>query len=275
MKKTKNYKLLAADLDGTLLTNDKNIGERTLTSLRKAIEGGMIFAIATGRAWPGVRRYAVQIPVNGPVITIDGSMIVDPVSEKILYSQPLEYEDAVRLLNMGVERSVTQVIWCRNRLYGTILNDRMEDYSKRFAGGMEVLKAEYFEQLAKDGISKVLWYDTPDNVTGWVEQLRAASFESLTACTSEPYFVEIFNAKVSKAKALEQISSMYNIQPDEMIAVGDGGNDVPMLHYAGLGIAMGNASDTVKKEADAVTSDNSHDAIADVLSEYVFGGING
>lgn len=270
-----DYRLMAVDLDGTLLTDDKTISGGTLKAVRRAIDAGLTFVVATGRAWPGVKKYAEQIPLKGPVITIDGSMIVDSVTEDILYTQPLEYNDAMLLLKMGRERNVTQVIWCRNRLYGTLINDRMQDYSARFGGGAAVNKAEDFEKLARDGISKVLWYDEPVRVNEWVGQLRATDFESLTACTSEPFFVEIFNAKVSKAKALEKLSQMYGISPKEMIAVGDGGNDVPMLKYAGLGVAMGNAADSVKREADEVAPDNGSDAIAVLLNKYFPGGQNG
>ena len=269
------YKLMAVDLDGTLLTDDKRIDAPTAEAVGQALERGFHFAVATGRAWPGVRRYAKEIHLTDPVVTMNGAMIVNPVTEEILYSQPISHDDALRLLNMGYERGVTQVIWCRNRLYGTLINDRMRDYSTRFGGGSEILPADDFEKLASDGISKVLWCDEPEKVNEYVRMLNSSTFESLSACTSEPYFAEIFNAKVSKADSLRILCSMLGISTDEMIAVGDGCNDIPMIRLAGLGVAMGNASQTVKDEASEIALTNGQNAIGVLLQKYVIGGQNG
>lgn len=270
-----NYKFMAADLDGTLLTDDKRIDEYTAEAITSAMNRGFHFTVATGRAWPGARRYAQELSLTDPVITINGSMIVDPVTEKILYSQPILPHDLLSLLQMGIERDVTQVIWCRNRLYGTRINDRMLDYSTRFGGGTKILPADNLEQLAADGVSKVLWYDEPNKIIEYVGMLNSHSFESLCACTSEPYFAEIFNAKVSKANALKELGAMLGIGTDEMIAVGDGENDISMIRLAGLGVAMGNASEKVKREADEVALLNSRNAIGRLLQKYVIGGQNG
>lgn len=264
------YKLLATDMDGTLLTNAKTLTDGTIDAIKRAMAAGVKIVFASGRAWPGIEKYAKEAGINGPVITIDGTMIIDAVSGEILYDQPFEYNDVIRLLQMGHERNVTQVIWSKNKLYGTKLNELMQDYSHRYAMDMKVIKADDFEVLSRTGISKILWYEKPETVNKYVAELHSSGFESLTACTSEPYFAELFNAKASKAKALERVGKMFGIAPEEMIAVGDGENDIPMLKYAGLGVAMGNAAEKIKSEADEVTDDNEHDGVAKVIKKYFF-----
>ena len=125
------------------------------------------------------------------------------------------------------------------------------------------------EALLDQGITKILWYDEVENVNQWQVELDEVEFGSVTYCTSQPIFLEFFNKMVSKAIAMEKIGEIYGIRREEMIAAGDGYNDLAMIEYAGLGVAMDNAVDDVKAAAQYITASNEEDGIAKVIEEFI------
>ena len=262
------YGMIAIDLDGTLLRNDKTISDRNLQVLRKANECGLHAVITTGRAWPGAKRFAAQLGLDNPVITSNGAMIVNPVTEEPIRNTILCPKDACTILDMGRKRLTSQIIWSNNILYGLPVDERLHDYGRRY-GCMTPMPAPDREVLLRQGISKILWYDERETVNGWKQEVLATEFESVTVCTSEPCFLEFFNKKVSKAKAIETVGAMFGLTLSQIAAVGDAGNDIPMLRAAGLGVAMGNADEEVLAIADAVTGDNEHDGVADLVERLL------
>ena len=128
---------------------------------------------------------------------------------------------------------------------------------------------ESLEALAEQGVTKVLWYGTKEEIPAFWEEMEKVPFENVHATPSQPMFLEFFHGEVSKAAALERLGALLNIQREEMIAMGDGANDLELLAYAGLGVAMGNASPLVKKQADAVTVTNDEDGVAEVIEKYL------
>ncbi len=261
------YKLIAADMDGTLLNNAGEITPRTVERIHQAMEAGVLFSISTGRPIQGVTKYDRVLNLNAPVITYNGAMIVEPRSGRILFEQGLLREDARRILELGNRRRTTMCIWSANRLYGNVLDDRIHDYKK--LSGVEPLLVEDYEKLLDQGITKILWYDDREKLVQWQQELRQEAFESVTYCTSKPVFLEFFNSRVSKARAMEFIGELCHISRQEMIAIGDGLNDLAMIEYAGLGVAMDNAHPTVKAAAGYVTASNEDDGVAQALEALV------
>ena len=118
--------------------------------------------------------------------------------------------------------------------------------------------------------TKILWIDTEEKIKKIQEELPGDAFSQVTFCTSQTTYLEFFNSQVSKAKAMERLGQLFNIRQEEMIAVGDGLNDLPMIEYAGLGVAMENAPDGVKESADYITArTNNEDGVAEVLEKFV------
>lgn len=266
-----SYKLIALDMDGTLLNSRGVVTEKTRLALRRAMEQGVQVTISTGRSFHGAAKTARELGITCPVMVYNGGMLVDPVTEEILYSKEMLPADAFLAMAEGIQRGVTLIVWSKGKLYGYPLNERTENY-RNYAGNTVPLPIESVKDLACLGVTKVLWYGTKEEIPTFWTEMQKKPFACTRICPSQPMFLEFFHGDVSKAAALERLGAMLGISRDEMIAVGDGANDLELLAYAGLGVAMGNASDLVKEKADAVTLSNDQDGVAEVINTWIFGG---
>lgn len=261
------YKLIAADMDGTLLDSKGIISPKTVSSLKRAVNSGVIFTVSSGRPIQGVLKYSDFLPLKAPAITYNGAMIVEPSNREILFHKPLTEYDALKILKLGEETSVTVCLWCENQLFVSKIDGRTEKYKK--LSGVEPIVIKNKQALAEKGITKILWYDSAEKIKGFQESLNGEAFGQITFCTSKPEFLEFFNSSVSKAAAMEFLGSLYGIKQEEMIAIGDGDNDLAMIEYAGLGIAMGNGSEKVKKAAKFITASNDGDGVAFAIEKFI------
>ena len=176
-------------------------------------------------------------------------------------------KDARVILELGNALRTTMCIWAGNLLYTNVLSDNVEQYKKM--AGIEPIYVTDYEKLLEMGISKILWFDDVSKIGEYQKILKEYTFDKVTHCTSKPYFLEFFNCEVSKATAIEFICNMYGIKREETIAIGDGENDIAMIEYAGLGVAMENACDEIKSKAKYITLSNNNDGIAHVIEKFV------
>ncbi len=260
------YKLMAVDMDDTLLDNRGRISEKTVKIIRNIVQKGVVFTICTGRPIQGVEEYCSLLGLKGPVITYNGAVIVDTGTQEVLFAQELTRDDAGKILELGRRYDTTMCIWADGRLYGNKMNDRIYDYQK-LSGG-EPQPAGDFEELLDMGITKILWYDEAGKIERFRTQLSPDMFSETAYCTSKPVFLEFFSSRVSKGAALAKIGDMYGIRREEMVAVGDGLNDLSMIQYAGMGVAMGNAQEEVKRAAQFVTSSNDQEGVRKVIETF-------
>lgn len=261
------YKLLALDIDGTLLNSERKLTARTESAIKQAIRSGVMVTLCTGRPIQGVRKYIDALGLTAPIITYNGAEIVDPVENKTLFCERLGYADALKIIEMGKKEGFTMCIWSEGALYGLPLDDLVRDYQK--ISGVEALEANDPEALAIQGITKIIWYSTPERVSEWMLKLKDEEFESVNFSTSNPAFLELFSGKVSKRIAMQRLAEALSVSAEQTVAVGDGLNDIPMLEFAGLGIAMGNASSEVKAIADEVVGDNDSDGVATAIERFI------
>ncbi|MBO4342825.1 MAG: HAD family phosphatase [Clostridia bacterium] len=261
------YRLLAADMDGTLLDSSSNISGITLQAINDAMAAGVRFAVVSGRSVPSLMRFPFIRELNCPVIAYNGAAIYDPKEDKLLYYEGLENSDALWLLKRANERGITVCAWSRNRYYTNLINERSLDYGR--LSGMEPTVFTDCEALAAHGVTKIIWNDSPEKVQQYIKDLDKEKFASLSYCTSNPCFLELMNKKVSKARALEMLCGFYGITLDETAAAGDGENDLSMLKAVGLGVAMANAGDSVKSQCGYITASNDEDGVARLIYDVI------
>lgn len=261
------YKLVAMDMDGTLLNSKRSITIETLFAIKKGMECGIKFTISTGRPLLGIKKYIDILGLDTPVITYNGACVVNPLTCEILFKKDLLPIDAKKIYELGMKYDVLMCVWSNDTLYANRFDDRLESY-RSLSGATPVLITD-FEEINKQGISKILWANEPSKIEKYQKELNPEMFENVTYVTSQPIFLEFINKDVSKGVALDFIAKRFGILQDEVVAIGDGLNDYEMIEYAGLGVAMENAHEEIKKIADYITGSNDDDGIADVIFEKV------
>lgn len=261
------YKLLAADMDGTLLDPNKNIRAETVAAIHRATDAGVIFTIATGRPIQGIEKYSRLPWPNAPIVTYNGSVILSPDRKAVLYEKTLEESTAAELIAYGKQWGALPFIWSKGKVYVFEESETTARYAANSNSTPVLIKDE--DALIRQGITKILWQDDAPQIEDYQQRLQTILTGNVTYCTSSPHYLEFFHSDVSKGNALQFLSEFCNISPAEIIAIGDEMNDIPMLEYAGLGVAMGNATDAVKARADFVTLTNEEDGVAHVIDRFL------
>ena len=262
------YKLIASDMDGTLLRSDRTISDETKNAILKIREKGVIFVLCTGRPLIAVEKYNKMLNLNCPVIIYNGAQIFDFASRKVLYEKYLDIEYAKFAWDEGCKKSLEIYVWADNELYTNFINDKVYDYI--IESHAEIHKINDISDLSGKKITKIIWDEEPDKIKKYIKELDEIKlFEKVNYCTSMPYYLEFFNLQTSKKVAIQKLGEKYNIKREEIIAIGDGKNDAEMIEYAGLGVAMENASDDVKKYADVIAKRNNDDGVLEIIKKYI------
>ncbi|MGI6168764.1 MAG: Cof-type HAD-IIB family hydrolase [Christensenellales bacterium] len=260
------YRLVALDVDDTLLRNDLSIAQRTLDAIGAAKREGVVFCIATGRMYRAVKNL-IRMGIDGPSICFGGAQIVDSEG-KLVFQQGIKgalFQEIVEFAH--AEEAYLQAYDSHNFFFEQE-NQHSAFYEK--LSGFPGVQTNF--QHAEFDSPKLLIIDTQERV----EQLRTLAkkrFGSrLNISTSRPTFLEIVAPDVSKGGALERLARSMGIERERVVAIGDGRIDKSMIEYAGLGIAMGNALPEVKAVADHITASNDEDGVALAIERFILNG---
>lgn len=261
------YKLIASDMDGTLLTSNGTITDRTKDALHNATDRGVVFTVSSGRPPVAVEKYADRLPENSHIIAHNGAMITRLGVSEPLYQCPLEKETALEILDHAKRLGAVYVAWCGNTLYASNFCEYIDIY--RSLSDVEPLLMPEHSKLVETPISKILLIAEIDVINSYIEYFDSNLKNPATYCTSDPHFLEIFSNDVSKALALKWLCNHLHIDISETIAFGDGYNDLEMLKTAGLGVAMDNACDEIKSMCQLVAPPNNDDGVAKVIENLI------
>lgn len=264
------YKLMAVDVDGTLLDSRGNLTEETIKAVRLAVDKGLIFTISSGRPVQGVMSLTEKLGLDLPVITFNGAMIITAQTREILFEKKLSPCKAESIVRLGEEFGTTVAVWSENRLYVNRLNERALRYGKN--AGVQPIMFTDLHEVIKNGVLKVLWYDDVEVIEKYEREMGRYLSGGINFHTSQPYYLEFVDEGASKAIALEKLGEHFGIKREEIIAAGDGFNDLSMIEYAGLGVAMGNAKDEIKRKADYIAPTNDENGVAHVIYKFVLDG---
>ncbi|MCZ8522362.1 MULTISPECIES: Cof-type HAD-IIB family hydrolase [Paenibacillus] len=242
------YKLIALDLDGTLLTDDKSISAENRAAILEATDRGVTVAFSTGRGIQNALPYVEELGLKSPIVTVNGSEIWK--APGVLHQRHLL--DRVLLRRMH-QLSVQYDTWFWAYSVGDIYN------KDRWATETEIEENEWL---------KFGYYIENAEVLEVIRK-EIESWDLLEITNSHPFNMELNPKGISKASGLEQVCGMLGITMNEVIAMGDSLNDVAMIRAAGLGVAMGNAQEEVKALADTVTVTNEEHGVARIIREYV------
>lgn len=260
------YKLLAVDIDGTLLNSKGKLTEETKKIIIKAIQNKVVFVISTGRPIQGVESLIDEIGFDLPFITYNGAMVVKGKSREILYEKNLSRQDAQEVYNYGEKYNTTMIIWAKNKLYVNVVNEKSREYSK--LASTDLIKINRLEEI-EDDITKILCYDDHSILENYQNELRIILNKNINNHFSRPYFLEFVDSNATKAIAIEKLCDYFSINIKETIAIGDGYNDLSMIKVAGLGVAMENAPQEIKDTAKYVTTSCDEEGVANVIKKFI------
>lgn len=265
------YKLMAVDVDGTLLNSEGILTEETKKAITACVDRGVIFTISSGRPIQGVEYLNQMLGLDLPFITYNGAMVVMGRSKEILYEQKLSSQNAKSIIELGKKFHTTIMVWMENKLYTNELNDRTNKYKE--IAKVEPILIDDVDELIKNGVTKILWYDEIEKIEKYQSEVGKYLFDSVNYHTSRPMFLEFVDINASKAIAMKRLGEHYGIEQSEMIAVGDGYNDLSMIDYAGLGVAMANSVEAIKQKADFITLSNDEDGVAHVINKFILNNL--
>lgn len=261
------FKVIALDIDGTLTNSDKVITPKTKEMLMNYQEIGGKIILASGRPTQGIIPHAKTLELEkygGYILAYNGGCAVDCRTNEIIFSSTLPREYIPEICGIIKDYPVGINTYEGDKiLVGHQINKYTELEGR--INGMEIKFVEDFASYVDFDVTKCLLQGEPEHIVELERILSKKYSDTLGIFRSEPFFLEIVPKDVDKAKSIDRLIRFLGFSTDECIACGDGFNDISMLEYAGLGIAMSNASDTVKNAADYVTYSNDDDGIAYVL----------
>jgi Cof subfamily protein (haloacid dehalogenase superfamily) len=194
-------------------------------------------------------------------------MVIMGKSKEILYEQTLNAEGARKILELGKKFKTTVIVWSNSKLYAYEMNKQVNDYVERNIEAILINGNE--EEIIKQRIKKMLCIDDIDNINFYENKIKKEKEHNFNFFTSKPIYLEFVDNNISKAFAMEKIGNYFEIKQEEMIAIGDGFNDLEMIEYAGMGVAMSNAPKEIREKADYITLSNKEDGVAYTLDKFI------
>lgn len=272
-------RLIAIDLDGTIFSDQKEISERTMETLRKAYEMGAYIVPATGRLPAGIPGELLEMPGVEYAITSNGAKIIHLPTGKELYARTMDKERAWEILKQFGKYDVLQEIYFRNRGYVPARQyeqvakyhavERMREYFLNSRSPIEDMEAFVAAQDAQVDKIQVLFSDMDELRRAW-DDIR--DYTDIEPVSSLSYNIEINAKGVNKGSALVELARILNIPIAQTMACGDGDNDIELVRQAGIGVAMENACPRVIEAADFVTKSNNEDGVAYAVEKFVIHG---
>lgn len=265
------YRLLVLDLDGTLTNSRKEITSHTLETLIHAQERGIKIVLASGRPTYGVAPVADKLRLTdfgGYILSYNGGEIVDWKSKEMLYENVLEPE-ALPYLYECAQKNDFAIVTYHNEFVITEYPDDEYVQKEALLNVMQLKKVDHFLDAIQFPVVKCMIVGDPARLIRLEKEMFDYLKDRMGVFRSEPYFLELVPKGIDKAQSLAVLLKRLDIVPEEVIACGDGFNDLPLIKYAGLGVAMANAQPVVREHADYVTRSNNEDGVAHVVEEFI------
>lgn len=272
------YRLVCIDVDGTLLNSRHQVTQRTKDIILKAHKLGVHIVISTGRMYTDAEYFSRIIGVKSPVIASNGAFIKDKDNDNVIFKDVLGKDLSLELLEVFRRHGIKPYFCTPDKFYyGSIMfklfymaanflcwrNNKVDmEYVFSWKQWQRVLSRE------EDNIVKgEVIFRNPALIRELRNELK--SIEALEIVDSSKYNIEITRKGISKGKAVEILASLYNLKREEVITIGDSENDLSMIEYAGLGIAVANASDKLKQKADYITDSNDNEGVANAIVKFI------
>ncbi|WP_143316179.1 sugar-phosphatase [Clostridium sp. HBUAS56017] len=265
------YKIIALDMDGTLLNDEKVITDKTKNALIEARKKGVKVVLASGRPVDGLKRYLNELELvedNEFVLSYNGCLVQKTKGEEIICEVGLTGKDLHYAYELSRQLGVNIHAFSPTR---GLITPKVSKYTEVEANINDIdIRVCDFNTIEEDEhIVKIMFIDEPEILDKAIASLPSEIYERYNVVKSTPYFLEIINKESGKGVGLKALADYLDIPSKEIIAVGDAGNDLDMIEFAGLGVAMGNATEKIKEIADYITGKNTEDGVLEVVEKFI------
>ncbi|EGO62544.1 Cof-type HAD-IIB family hydrolase [Acetonema longum] len=260
-------RLVAIDLDDTLLDHQTKVSPRAVEAIRQAMAQGVTVTVATGRMYASALPYARQLNLDVPLITYNGALIKACLSGEVLYHRTIERELAAEIMELFRARDWYIQSYVDDVLYVREVNDQARAYEASAKVKAVPLGESFYTEALPP--TKMLALARPEEIREQYRVVKQHFGGRLYAAVSKPTYLEMTHPAVNKGIALSYLAQKLGVDRREVMAIGDSQNDLDMIEFAGWGVAMGNAMDLVKSKADAVTAANDADGVAEAIERYI------
>lgn len=264
-------KLIALDMDGTLLNHDKCISERNLQAIKNAKKAGVNIVLASGRPQQGLQSFHEQLGLtsnNDFSVSYNGSLVQRVESGEVLHQTSLKGTDVKKVFELSKQLGVSIHAFSVKQGLITHKNNPWTDIEAKL-NGITVSEVDFNALQDNDDFIKVMLVSDEAQLTTAIAKLPESLKQQYTVVRSAAIFLEVLHPASNKGIAIEKLCKLLDISASEVMCVGDAENDHAMLIFAGLAVAMENADDETKALADYITTTNIEDGVAIAIEEKV------
>lgn len=265
-----SIKLIAMDIDDTLIDSKMRISFRNHIAIRRAMKNGVHIALASGRPTKSMLDIAKKLGIekDGYIISYNGASIIELSTGKTIYSSSLSEDMAHELIDLGKQHGVHLHTYRGD----CIITEKDNHYTQIESQitGLVVEEVGSLKDSVNAGVVKVLMLERPERIKEVEAKLKPVLADRLSMCVTKPFFLEFMEHGTDKGSSLSILASHLKLKRDEVMAIGDSYNDIEMIKWAGVGVAMENANDDIKKHAKFVTLSNNKSGVSYAINKFVF-----
>ncbi len=265
------YKLLVLDLDGTLTNSKKEMSARTKETLIKAQERGITIVLASGRPTYGIVPLAEELELakyGGYILSFNGGTIINWKTKELIHESVISSEKLPLLHDIAVQNEVEIISYQNENIISEAPENEYVKY-EAFLNKMSIKEVKSFSEAIQFPVPKCLIVGNPEKLVLLEKEMNGIFGYEMSIYRSEPFFLELMPSNIDKAQSLQKLLLYTGNTREEMIACGDGFNDLSMIKFAGMGVAMANAQPAVKEASDFITLSNEEDGVAHVVELFL------
>ena len=267
------YRLVALDIDGTIRSTEHPLSSRTRRTIARVMDAGVVVTLATGRMFQPAVQSTSELNIRSPIVSFQGAHVADPTTGEVLWHMPLTVEMASMALDELDSWGMQVLAYHGDQVYVNDMTTWVESYGQRNRVTINVV--DDLKGFAVNEFTRLVVVGDEDKIHRLETNLNSDFQSQLHVTRSLPHFCEILHPDGGKDKALAWLCNYLGIRQDEVIAFGNGYNDVHMLSWAGLGVAIGGAVPEVLDVSDRVAPPIEEDGAAQVIENLLDQGLIG
>jgi len=265
-------KLVCLDIDGTLLNSKHKITNITRKVINiVSVEKGIPVVLISARMPKAMTSIRNELGIKDPIACFGGAVIIE--DDKYVINKVLDTDIALSLYESAKNAGVHMSLYKEDNWYVEQLDywaQQESDITNLQPSIISFPDLFMFWRENKTGPNKILFMSSPDKIIKLKEKIQMSEETFLNMYLSKDTYLEVMPSGVGKKETVELICKMYNISKENVLAIGDNDNDTGMIKYAGMGIAMGNALESVKQSADYITKSNDEDGVSEAIKKFIF-----